>query len=167
MATAFLTASQKVNSGDSQYSADFVGILQTSDDMAKWATGQVDVAQASLDALNAQVIGISNLNATMQGVADAITGLPAAFVATPPAVVMPAPVINYSTMGTANTDALVAEIKSLRDEVAGLRADNQKLTGAGIVANDQSQQAAADTIVSGVSVAISSAASANYKLVLE
>ncbi|MDB4873321.1 MAG: hypothetical protein JWL97_4325 [Gemmatimonadales bacterium] len=170
MATAFLTASQKVNSGDSQYSADFAGILQTSGDMANWALGQVDVAQASLDALNAQVIGISDLNATMLSVADAITGLPTAFAATP-AVVMPAPVINYSTMGTANTDALVAEIKSLREqllvELKGRRADAQQQTGGSIGAAAQIQQDAAQTIVDGVGGAISRAASTLQKVALE
>jgi hypothetical protein len=170
MATAFLTASQKVNSGDTQYQADFAGILQTSGDMANWALGQVDVAQASLDALNAQVIGISDLNATMLSVADAITGLPTAFAATP-AVVMPAPVINYSTMGTANTDALVAEIKSLREqllvELKGRRADAQQQTGGSIGAAAQIQQDAAQTIVDGVGGAISRAASTLQKVALE
>jgi hypothetical protein len=173
MATAFLTASQKLNSGDSQYGADFAGILQTSDDMAKWASGQVDVAQASLDALNAQVIGISDLNATMLNVADAVNGLPAAFAA-PTAVTMPAPVSYYSTLGTANTEALVSEVKALRTsndalvtEVKGLRADANKNTGNGIVANDKSQQGAADTIVTGLGGVISRAISGAQKATLE
>jgi phage-related minor tail protein len=173
MATAFLTASQKVNSGDSQYGADFAGILQTSDDMAKWALGQVDVAQASLDALNAQVIGISDLNATMLSVADAVNGLPTAFAAAP-TVVMPAPVLNYSTMGTANTEALVAEVKALRvsneamaADLKGLRADQQKQTGDSIGAVAQVQQDAAQTIVSGVGGAIARAVSAAQKVALE
>jgi hypothetical protein len=173
MATAFLTASQKVNSGDSQYGADFAGILQTSGDMANWALGQVDVAQASLDALNAQVIGISDLNATMLSVADAVNGLPTAFAAAP-TVVMPAPVLNYSTMGTANTEALVAEVKALRasnealvTEVQGLRADQQRQTGDSIGAVAQVQQDAAQTIVDGVGGAIERAVSAAQKVALE
>lgn len=79
MATAFLTASQKVNASDPRYTSDLAGVLQTTDDLSKWASGQVDVAQASLDALNKQVIGIGDLNASInalpQSLAQALSGV--------------------------------------------------------------------------------------------
>jgi len=125
MQTAFLTISQKINGGDSQYQADFAGVVKTSDELSKWAAGQVDVAQASLDALNKQVLGISD-------VAQGIQNLPTAI----------ASAIDYSTMGTSNMTALVNEVKALRSsnealtaEVQGLRADQNTQTGDMITGN--------------------------------
>lgn len=54
IAQAYLTASQKLNGGDARYQTDFTGVLRDSEEIAKWTTAQVDVAQASLDAMNAQ-----------------------------------------------------------------------------------------------------------------
>lgn len=151
---AFLAASMKSNSGDSLYASDFARVLKVNDEISQWASGQIDTAQASLDALNAQVIGINDLNASMLGVADAINGLPAALGATPPAVSMPAPVLNYSTMGTANTEALVAEVKALRDELKGLRADQQKQTGDQIEGNYDANSQVGNIIGAAMAAAI-------------
>lgn len=149
--TAFLTASQKVNAGDAQYSADFTMAQHDADSMANWAAGQVDVAQASLDALNDQVTGIAELNATMLSVAQGISKLPAAFSAPMPTFAAP---VNYSGMGTLDMAPLVAEIKALREEVAGLRADQNNQTGEGIASNERINNNAAKTVVTGITDAI-------------
>ena len=49
-----------------------------------------------------------------------------------------------------NSAALVAEIKSLREEVKGLRADQDKQTGAAIRATVESNDKAAKTMVAGI-----------------
>lgn len=164
--TAFLSASQKINGGDSQYGSDFNMGQQDASAMALWASGQVDVAQASLDALNAQVSGILDLNASMLSVAQGIADLPAALSVTP---INPA---NYG--GTDSMGLLVTEIKSLNSKIdkqntiiEGLRADANKNTGTAIVATDKSQQANAESIVTGVSKAIGRAAESNQKVALE
>lgn len=166
LATAFLTASQKINSSDSQYAADFAGVLQTTDEMSKWAAGQVDVAQASLDALNAQVAGIGDLNTAMLSVAQGIANLPSALSATP---INPA---NYG--GSDSMGLLVTEIKSLNAKIdkqntiiEGLRTDANKNAGNGIVGNDQSLQATAETIVSGVGGLVGRVISTSRKAMLE
>ncbi|HEX9173855.1 MAG TPA: hypothetical protein VF861_14475 [Telluria sp.] len=140
IATAFLTASQKINGGDAQYSADFASVYQTSEQIAQWAAGQVDVAQASLDALNHQVIGIAELNTTMAQVAQDVRGFPAAMAAASAQAMAP---VNFSAMGTSGMTSLVTEIKALRAandamaataaamhaELKGLRGDQNQQTG--------------------------------------
>ena len=54
------------------------------------------------------------------------------------------------SQGGSNTAALVAEIKGLREEVKGLRADQAKQTGATIQATVESNDKAAQTVVAGV-----------------
>lgn len=129
MLTSFLSASQKINGGDAQYSADFNIAQHDSDTMANWADGQVSVAQASLNALNDQVDGITNLNATMLSVARDISNLSAALVSIP----MPVPMFptqpDYSRMGTPDMAPLVDKIKELVEEVRTLRAEQHQQTG--------------------------------------
>jgi hypothetical protein len=84
-----LSASQKINGGDARYSADFAMGRRDAEMMSQWATGQVDVAQASLNALNDQVSGIASLNMTMMQVAQSIDSLPADLVATVAQAVLP------------------------------------------------------------------------------
>lgn len=175
IANAFLAASRTVNSSDAQYATDFNTVLATTDELAQWANGQVDVAQASLDALNRQVLGIADLNMSMQDVANAITALPAALGAAP-AVAMPPPVIDYGSLGTPNTEALVAEVKALRasneslvEEVKGLRADQNQQTGDQIVSNYDANGKAGQLIADVVSAAVDRAthASRNWKAAIE
>ncbi len=184
---AFLTASQVVNASDARYAADYARVLAANDEALKWASAQVDVQQASLDALKAQVSGLITINDSVLTVAQAIANLHAAMgtatglgvkfdgshagglVSTPydgyiaelhagePVIDAPAAAAlrryfggTGPSQGSGNTAALVAEIKGLREEVKGLRADQQAQTGATIQATVESNDKAAKTVVAGV-----------------
>jgi hypothetical protein len=163
---AFLAASQVVNASDAKYAADFARTLADNEEAAKWASAQVDLQQASYDALEAQVKGLININDSVLTVAQAIANLQAAmsvsdglgvkFTEVPAATAMmasAAPAIDYSRYSAASnagSDALAAEVKALRAEVAGLRADQAKQTGALIQSNEQANAKAADKVVDGV-----------------
>lgn len=142
----FLTASQKLFSGDAQYSADLAGVLATSDEMAAWASDQVDLAQQSLDAMTEQVTGINNLNATMQSIAQTVSNLAG------PAGPVPTfdTSVNYAEMGRLDMAPLVAEIKALRAEVREARIERQQQTGDLIERNDQVTRTAAETVAAGM-----------------
>ncbi|OEZ80996.1 hypothetical protein JAB6_40310 [Janthinobacterium sp. HH104] len=183
---AFLTASQVVNASDARYAADYARVLAANDEALKWASAQVDVQQASLDALKAQVSGLITINDSVLTVAQAIANLQAAMgtatglgvkfdgshagglanvpfdgyaaelhrgevvVDAPAAAAMRRYFGGAPSQGGGNTDALVAEIKSLREEVKGLRADQAAQTGATIQATVESNDQAAKTVVAGV-----------------
>ncbi|MBW3496981.1 tape measure protein [Janthinobacterium sp. NKUCC08_JDC] len=174
---AFLTASQVVNASDAKYAADYARVIAANEDAAKWASAQVDVQQASLDALKAQVSGLITINDSVLTVAQAIANLRAAMgtasgmgveftnapaVAAPVAFSSaPAPVVfdamRYSAGSNVGSDALVAEIRALNArldaqtvELKGLRADQAKQTGATIQATVESNDKAAKTVVAGV-----------------
>ena len=194
---AFLTASQVVNASDARYAADYARVLAANDEALKWASAQVDVQQASLDALKAQVSGLITINDSVLTVAQAIASLQAAMgtatglgvkfdgshaggLASVPfdgyaaelhrgEVVVDAPAAaamrryfgGAPSQGGGNTDALVAEIKGLREEVKGLRADQDKQTGAMIRGTVESNDKAAKTVVAGVDKSAKSSAWAN------
>ncbi len=183
---AFLTASQVVNASDARYAADYARVLAANDEALKWASAQVDMQQASLDALKAQVSGLITINDSVLTVAQAIANLHAAMgtatglgvkfdgshagglanvpfdgyaaelhrgevvVDAPAAAAMRRYFGGAPSQGGGNNDALVAEIKSLREEVKGLRADQAKQTGATIQATVESNDKAAKTVVAGV-----------------
>ncbi|NBV16772.1 phage tail length tape measure family protein [Janthinobacterium sp.] len=183
---AFLTASQVVNASDAKYVADYARVMAANDEALKWAGMQVDVQQASLDALTAQVSGLITINDSVLTVAQAIANLHAAMgtatglgvqfdgshaggLASVPfdgyaaelhrgEVVVDAPAAaamrryfgGAPSQGGGNTDALVVEIKSLREEVKGLRADQDKQTGAAIRATVESNDKAANRVVAGI-----------------
>ena len=183
---AFLTASQVVNASDAKYAADYARVIAANQDAAKWAAAQVDMQQASLDALKAQVSGLITINDSVLTVAQAIanlraamgtaTGLGVQFDGSHAGGLTNVPFDGYAaelhrgevvvdaqaaaamrryfggapSQGGGNNDALVAEIKSLREEVKGLRADQDKQTGAAIQATVESNAVAARTVVDGV-----------------
>jgi hypothetical protein len=154
---ALLTFSQKINSGDSQYQADFAMGQKDAEAMAAWAAGQVDVNQAQLDVLNSQNAALDTANATLLAIAQNTS-----------------PIDPASYGGADSMPVLVAQVKEmtativdLKTELAGLRADQQKQTGDGITGNAQSQQDAANTIVSGIGGAIGRAVSGIQKVALE
>jgi len=182
---AFLTASQVVNASDARYAADYARVVAANDEALKWASAQVDVQQASLDALKAQVSGLITINDSVLTVAQAIANLQAAMgvssglgveftnapaVAAPVAFSSaPAPVVfdvmRYSAGSNVGSDALVAEIRALNArldaqtvETKGLRADQAKQTGAAIQATVESNDKAAKTVVAGVDKSAKAAA---------
>ncbi|MDQ4625310.1 phage tail length tape measure family protein [Janthinobacterium lividum] len=185
---AFLTASQVVNASDARYAADYARVVEANKEALKWAAAQVDVQQASLDALNAQVSGLITINDSVLTVAQAIAGLRAAMggaadlgvqFSNPPVVAalaaMTSPVtaavfdpVRYSSAANVGSDVLVAEIRGLREdnqamrvELEGLRADQRAQTGATIQATFESNANAARTVVDGVDKSSRASAWAN------
>ncbi|WP_257572561.1 tape measure protein [Janthinobacterium sp. UMAB-56] len=183
---AFLTASQVVNASDARYAADYARVVDANNEALKWASAQVDVQQASLDALKAQVSGLITINDSVLTVAQAIanlhaamgtaTGLGVKFDGSHAGGLANVPFDGYAaelhrgevvvdaqaaaamrryfggapSQGGGNNDALVAEVKSLREELKGLRADQKAQTGATIQATVESNDKAAKTVVAGV-----------------
>ncbi|MGF6116726.1 hypothetical protein ABIE30_000606 [Janthinobacterium lividum] len=185
---AFLTASQVVNASDARYAADYARVVEANKEALKWAAAQVDVQQASLDALNAQVSGLITINDSVLTVAQAIAGLRAAMggaadlgvqFSNPPVVAalaaMTSPVraavfdpVRYSSAANVGSDVLVAEIRGLREdnqamrvELEGLRADQRAQTGATIQATFESNASAARTVVDGMDKSSRASAWAN------
>ena len=184
---AFLTASQVVNASDARYAADYARVVEANKEALKWAAAQVDVQQASLDALHAQVSGLITINDSVLTVAQAIAGLRSAMggaadlgvqLSGAPAVAalaaMTSPVaaafdpVRYSSASNQGADALVAEIRGLREdnqamraELEGLRADQRAQTGATIQATFESNTSAARTVVDGVDKSSRASAWAN------
>jgi phage-related minor tail protein len=167
---AFLTASQVVNASDAKYAADYARVVAANEEAAKWASQQVDVQQASLDALTAQVAGLVSLKDSVDAgtltVAQAIAELQVAMgvanglgvkfteaPAVPAVVASAAPAVDYSRYSAASnagSDALAAEVNALREEVKGLRADQAAQTSAVVRATTESNAKAAGTVVAGV-----------------
>jgi phage-related minor tail protein len=142
--TTWLTASQKLNGGDSTYQADFAEGQRDTAAFASWATHEVDTAQAQLAAMNSQTDALQSANGML---AAANTILTTISQNTTPASG------GASVIGTA-LSALGTAIKAVQSEVAGLRKDQNAQTGDTVVANDESQQRAAQAIVAGVSKAV-------------
>ena len=163
---AFLTASQVVNASDAKYAADYARVIAANQEAVKWASQQVDLQQASYDALEAQVKSLITINDSVLTVAQAIANLQTAMGVTDsmgvkftnaPAVtamaVAAAPAMDFSRYqagSTAGTEVMAAAIKALQEEVKGLRADQARQTGAVIQSNEQANAKAADKVVSGV-----------------
>ncbi len=163
---AFLQMSQKINGGDAQYSSDLAFVMRTNDELAQWAINSVDVAKASLDALNDSAATLTDISATLKDIAQKGILQPALESrAEKPATLQASNAIDYSVMGTSNMVSLVDEIKTLRassqamaDELKGLRADQQRQTGDLITSGAVATQQAAITVVEGVRSAVTEAA---------
>lgn len=167
---AFLTASQVVNASDAKYVADYARVVAANEEAAKWAQTQVDLQQASYDVLEKQVSSLIDLKASVDGgsltVVQAIAnlqkamglsdGLGVKFTEVPAVTAMvasAAPAIDYSRYSAASnagSDALVAEVKALREEVKGLRADQVRQTVVLKQSNEKANADAAATVVQGV-----------------
>lgn len=158
----FLQLSQKINGGDAQYASDLATVMRANDELAKWANNSVDVAQASLDALNNQVASLNDISSILSTIAQGVQFLPAALSgqSAPNFAPVPSP-IDYSRMGTLDMAPLVAEVKALREEVKSLRADQQKQTGDLIQANGVSAREVVEGVVEGVSQAVTDGAYAS------
>ena len=167
---AFLTASQVVNASDAKYAADYARVMAANDEAMRWAGPQVDVQQASLDALTASVSGLITINDSVLTVAQAISNLQTAMgvsnglgveftnapaIAAPAAMSSaPAPVLfdamRYSTASNAGSDVLAAEVKRLHEEIKGLRADQAKQAAASIGSNLDANAKAAQKVVDSI-----------------
>lgn len=79
--SAFLEASQLVNASGAQYQQDFAFAQAATEEAAKWAEMQVDVGQASLEALKAQVAGLIDVQGAVLTVRDAVNNLSALLIA--------------------------------------------------------------------------------------
>jgi hypothetical protein len=158
----FLQLSQRINGGDAQYSSDLATVMRTNDELAQWATQSVDVAQASLDALDDSSATLTDISATLTAIAQGVQYLPAALsgqdLSSFAQALAP---IDYSRMGTLDMAPLVAEVKALREEVKGLRADAERQTGDKIKAGEAIAQQAAETVVEGVRDAVTDGAYAS------
>ncbi|OFA05193.1 hypothetical protein [Duganella phyllosphaerae] len=167
---AFLTASQVVNASDAKYAADYARVIAANQEAAKWASQQVDLQQASYDALEAQVKSLITINDSVNAgsltVAQAIVNLQAAMGVTDsmgvkftnaPAVtamaVAAAPAMDFSRYqagSNAGTEVMAAAIKALQEEVKGLRADQVRQTVVLKQSNEKANADAAKTVVQGV-----------------
>lgn len=182
-ATAYLTASQVVNAASASYVADAARVQAELSALAAITGTQLTDAQKQLTALDAQVGQLINLNKTAVGIQQAVDALgvalraggqtdiaggmsfvPAAGMSVAAsfgesAVEAPAAFdpVRYSSAANVGSDALVAEIRGLREdnqamraELEGLRADQRAQTGATIQATVESNASAARTVVEGV-----------------
>lgn len=163
---AFLTASQVVNASDAKYAADYARVIAANEEAAKWASAQVDLQQASYDALEAQVKGLITINESVLTVAQAIAnlqkamgvsdGLGVKFTEAPAATAMvasAAPAIDYSRYSAASnagSDALVAEIRGLREDNKVLQEKVERQTAVLARVTAESNAKAAETVVGGV-----------------
>jgi hypothetical protein len=68
----FLSSSRTVNASNSTYQSDFQYAQKTAEDLAKYATSQVDVGTQQLDVLKKQVDGLITINDSVMSVADGI-----------------------------------------------------------------------------------------------
>lgn len=162
--TAFLEASRVMYASSNAYRQDFDYAQAATEEAAKWAETQVDVGQAQLDSLKASVSGLIEVNKSVLSVREAIQQLNAAMGKNTAPLTAVAPPVNtpipYSSYGTSNTEALVAEVKALRTEVAGLRADQNGQTGALIAAT----RGAGEQTAGAVSSAVKSAAKTEVRV---
>lgn len=189
-ATAFLTASQAVNASSDIYTKDFDFIQKSLGDTAVYADSQVQIAQDSLVALDAQVAGLITVNASVLTVTQAINNLRLAGGGTPTASTGMLQVNGSHANGLnsvpfngyiaqlhkgeqvltapeasnykagGNMQPLVNEIKSLHDEIRNLRNDQAAQTRDLMVSNMAANDAAAKQIVQG---SVKAAETQNWK----
>lgn len=160
---AFLQISQTINGGDSQYASDLATVMQTNENLAAWAVDSVDVAQASLDQLTDQSTSLANIQDILASIAQGSSIVPAA--STSAMATQTYATVDYTAYGSAQSAALVAEIKALRAsneemtaELKGLRADAARQTGDQITAITTAAEQAADKIVDGTTSALTNGA---------
>ena len=161
---AFLTASQVVNASDAKYAADYARVIAANQEAVKWASQQVDVQQASLDALTAQVSSLITINDSVLTVAQAIASLQTAMGVTDgmgvkftngPAVAAMATVpamdfSRYQAGANAGLDVFVTEIRGLREDNKVLQEKVDRQTAVLARVTVESNAKAAETVVNGV-----------------
>lgn len=139
--TAWLTASQKLNAGDTTYQADFAQGQKDASAAASWATGQIDSAQAQLSEMNSQTLALKGMQNTLDAANKILDTIAQN---TGPAPIQSGFVLSnaISVMGT----VLGTAIKAVQSEVASLRKDQDAQTGNTIAANAEGQQAIVDSV---------------------
>jgi len=172
---SFLTASRAVFASSGQYQADFAYAQASTAEAERWAGAQVDVGKAQLDALKLSVSGLITIDKSVLSVRDAILQVrqlmgttapltPGAMAA--PQINMPTPVM-YASYGADNTVALVAELKSVRQELASLRAEQAVQTGHLIQANAKAASDSADQISGATTTAVKAVANSEQRVPFE
>ncbi|MGK5069251.1 tape measure protein [Janthinobacterium sp. RT4P48] len=180
-ATAYLTANQVVKSSSDAYAADAARVQADLAALAAIAGTQLSDAQKQLTALDTQVGQLINLNKTAVGIKEAVDalgaalraggktditdgmlfgssfGMPVAAAAAADDMLVDVPAAqamqHYFSASDGANEALVAEIKGLREEVRQLRADQDQQTGAIISSNYDANERAADKVSAGASEA--------------
>jgi tape measure domain-containing protein len=172
---SFLTASRAVFASSGQYQADFAYAQASTAEAERWAGAQVDVGKAQLDALKLSVNGLITIDKSVLSVRDAIlqmhqvmgtTAPPAPGAMATPQINMPTPVM-YASYGADNTVALVAELKSVRQELASLRAEQAVQTGHLIQANAKAASDSADQISGATTTAVKAVANSEQRVPFE
>lgn len=120
-ATAFLTASQVINASSVAYVSDKAKVLGDMTTLADIAGTQLDDAQKQLALAGEQVTGIATLNTTAVDIHQAIVDLAAPGGAATPSFDMQ----RYTAQSNSAAEALVAEIKLLRGQVADLLVESK------------------------------------------
>jgi len=171
---SFLTASRAVFASSAQYQADFAYAQASTAETERWASAQVDVGKAQLDALKLSVSGLITLDKSVLSVRDAIlqmhqvmgtTAPPAPGVMAAPQINMPTPVM-YASYGADNTVALVAELKSVRQELASLRAEQAVQTGHVIEANARAARENAEHVAGATTTGFKSVTNSEQRVAL-
>lgn len=180
-AAAYLTANQVVKSSSDAYAADAARVQADLAALAAIAGTQLSDAQKQLTALDTQVGQLINLNKTAVGIQEAVDalgaalraggktditdgmlfgssfGMPVAAAAAADDMLVDVPAAQamqrYFSASDGANEALVAEIKGLREEVRQLRADQDQQTGAIISSNYDANERAADKVSAGASEA--------------
>lgn len=75
IADAFLQASKEANASSNQYVQDYELVRRATENTSSWAEQQVNVAKASLAALDKQVAGLLTVDSSVKSVAQAIADL--------------------------------------------------------------------------------------------
>lgn len=164
VATSFLNASRAMNASGSVYTSDFERVLAETDFIQQLASNQSSVAQQQLDALDASVKGLIDINTSVLTVAQAIqnlttllsggtvsdptTGATVKIPETPSQV-------SAASASTSSQEALLAQVTALTAEVAALRADQAAQTEATIAANHDSNMQNAAVIAGATADAAS------------
>ena len=172
---SFLTASRAVFASSGQYQADFAYAQASTAEAERWAGAQVDVGKAQLDALKLSVNGLITIDKSVLSVRDAILQMHQVMgttapvtptgIAAPPQVYMPTSVM-YSSYGTDSSVALVAELKSVRQELASLRAEQAVQTGHVIEANARAARENAERVAGATTTGFKSVTNSEQRVAL-
>lgn len=174
--SALLAASKVVNASGDAYTSDFNMVQNAIDTLMGSSTTQVDVAQASLDALNASVAGLMDINKSVMSVTDAIKALQSAitlggaagltnaqmettYTPTPAQVAAATPSQSSGNGVSMAAPTLAAGIAAIGEHLAEFRKEAAAQTGALVGATVSSNEDNANTITGAMT-----SNNRNYKL---